>query len=84
MRKGILSLIMPNQRRKKSRNIVKAETAASAEAEPVIKEPVPTPEPVLEEKPFVQRVYVPKTPSLLKTVTNRHDEMVKRARRQST
>ena len=74
MRKGILSLTLPGQRKLKPKNIELAEQAANA------KKPEPPKEEVLMEKPFVQKVYVPK-PSLLKMVTKKHDEMVKRAKR---
>lgn len=88
MRKGILSLIMPQSRKNTRKNIAKAEQTATASAQPILKSPVPDPEPIKAEPvaqpmeaPFVQRVYVPKTPSLLKSVTKKHDEMARKARR---
>jgi hypothetical protein len=87
MRKGILSLMMPNQRKSKSKNIQLAEQKANGVAEKAAQEPLPPQQPQLEmpvEEPFVQTVYVPKTPSLLKAVHKQHDEMAKKSRRQTT
>ena len=87
MRTGILSLIMPQSRKKKRKNITQAEQAATANTKPILKTPLPDAEPAKTaaapqvEAPFVQRVYVPKTPSLLKTVTKKHEEMAKKAHR---
>ena len=103
MRTGILSLIMPQSRKKKRSNITQAEQAATTTAKPILKTPLPAAdtfkletlkaetlkaepvkaEPVVQqmEAPFVQRVYVPKTPSLLKSVTKKHDEMARKSRR---
>ncbi len=87
MRKGILSLMMPNQRRSKSKskNIQLAEQKANGVAEKAAQEPLPPPQAEMPvEEPFVQKVYVPKTPSLLKAVHKQHDEMAKKSRRLTT
>jgi hypothetical protein len=77
MRKGILSLTLPGQRKRKPKNIELAEQAANVQKQP---EP-PKEENFPMEEPFVQKINVPKSRALLKSVTKKHDEMVKRAKR---